>query len=113
MSTCMPAHPLTDFAVRQAIERAASVHLGRPWSSKDFVDLDDLASHRSGIFQGESISVFTKLATDPLGRGRFVAELEGLTLIHERAGVTTPTPIGSGIITVSGGVWSLFEAPSG
>jgi hypothetical protein len=63
----MPVHPLTDFAVRQAVERAASVHLGRSWSSKDFVDLDDLASHRSGIFQGESISVFAKLATDPLG----------------------------------------------
>ena len=84
MSTACPGHPLTDLAVRQAVERAASVHLGRPWSSKDFVDLDDLASHRSGIFQGESISVFAKLATDPLGRERFVAELEGLTLIHER-----------------------------
>jgi hypothetical protein len=80
----MPAHPLTDFAFRQAVERAASVHLGRLWSSQDFVDLDDLASHRSGIFQGEPISVFAKLATDTLGRERFVAELEGLTLIHER-----------------------------
>jgi hypothetical protein len=106
----MPVHPLTDFAVRQAVERAASVHLGRSWSSQDFVDLDDLASHRSGIFQGESISVFAKLATDPLGRERFVAELEGLTLIHERAGVTTPTPIGSGIMTVGGSVVLLMEA---
>jgi hypothetical protein len=92
----MPAHPLTDFAVRQAVEQATSVHLGRPWRSKDFVDLDDLASHRSGIFRGESISVFAKLATDPLGRERFVAELQGLTLIHERSGVTRPTPVGSG-----------------
>src|SRR5580704_3261237 len=112
MSTHMPAHPLTDFAVRQAVERATSVHLGRSWSSKDFVDLDDLASHRSGIFQGESISVFAKLATDPLGRERFVAELEGLTLIHERAGVMTPTPVGSGIITVNGSVVLLMEALS-
>src|SRR5580704_11903970 len=112
MSTHMPAHPLTDFAVRQAVERATTVHLGRSWSSKDFVDLDDLASHRSGIFQGERISVFAKLATDPLGRERFVAELEGLTLIHERAGVATPTPVGSGIITVSGSVVLLFEALS-
>ena len=108
----MPAHPLTHFAVRQAVERAASAHLGRPWNSQDFVDLDDLASHRSGIFQGEPILVFAKLATDPLGRERFVAELAGLTLIHERAGVTTPTPIGSGIITVSGSVVLLFEALS-
>jgi len=47
----MPAHPpLSIFAVRQAIERAASVYLGRSWRSKDFVDLDDSASHRSGIF---------------------------------------------------------------
>ena len=112
MSTHMPAHPLTHFAVRQAAEQAASVHLGRPWSSQDFVDLDDLASHRSGIFQGESISVFAKLATDPLGRERFAAELEGLALIHERTGVTTPTPIGSGIITVSGSVVLLIEALS-
>jgi fructosamine-3-kinase len=112
MSTCIPAHPLTDFAVRQAIERAASVHLGRPWSSKDFVDLDDLASHRSGIFQGESISVFATLATDPLGRERFVAELDGLALIHERAVVMTPTPLGSGIITVGGSVVLLMEALS-
>jgi fructosamine-3-kinase len=108
----MPAHPLTDFAVRQAIERAASARLGRPWSSKDFVDLDDLASHRSGIFHGESISVFAKLATDPLGRERFAADLQGLALIHERADVTTPTPVGSGIITVSGSVALLMEALS-
>ena len=112
MSTACPGHPLTHFAVRQALERTASVHLGRPWTSKDFVDLDDLASHRSGIFQGESISVFAKLATDPLGRERFVAELEGLTLIHERAGVMTPTPVGSGIITVNGSVVLLMEALS-
>src|ERR1700727_1862603 len=106
----MPAHPLTDFSVRQAIERAASIHLGRPWNSKDFVDLDDLASHRSGIFQGEPISVFAKLATDALGRERFVAELAGLTLIHDRAGVTMPTPVGSGIIAVNGSVVLLMEA---
>jgi hypothetical protein len=67
MSNHMPAHLFTDFAVRQTVEGAASVHLGRPWSIQDLVDLDDWASHRSGIFQGESISVFAKLATDPLG----------------------------------------------
>jgi hypothetical protein len=111
MSIHMPAHPLTDSAVRQAIERAASAHLGRPWSSQDFVDLDDLASHRSGIFHGEPISVFAKLATDPLGRERLVAELRGLTLIHERSGVTRPTPVGSGIITANGSAVLLAALP--
>jgi hypothetical protein len=50
------------------------------------------------------------LATDPLGRERFAAELAGLTLIHERSGVTTPTPVGSGILTVNGSVVLLMQA---
>ena len=48
----------------------------------------------------------------PLGRERFVAELKGLTLIHERAGVTTPAPVGSGIVTVGRSVVLLMEALS-
>lgn len=43
---------------------------------------------------------------------RFVAELDGLTLIQERSGVTTPTPVGSGMISVNGSVVLLFEALS-
>lgn len=96
----------------QAIERAASEHLGRPWTGRSFTNLDDLATHSSGIFHGGPFSVFAKLATDSQGVERFRLELAGLALLHVEARVMTPTPIGAGIVTLGHRSMLLLEALS-
>lgn len=109
----MPPHPLCDATVKEAIEHAASDHLGRPWTTMGFTDLSDLASHSSGILHGESFSVFAKLATDANGAARFRAERDGLTLLRQRAGVTTPEAIGPGTFSLDHRSLMLSEALSG
>jgi fructosamine-3-kinase len=103
-------HRLLDGAVVAAIEAAASAHLGRPWLSRGFTDLDARASHPSGVLHGEPFSVFAKLGAGTDAREQFTAELEGLRLLSRAAGTRTPVPVADGVIVVAAGALLLFEA---
>jgi len=105
-------HPLLDADVKSAIESAASHHLGRSWASDAFTDLNDRASHPCGVFHGEPFSVFAKLGRGDGAGERFQAELSGLTLLRESAGIMTPTPIGTGLVALDHGFLLLTEALS-
>jgi fructosamine-3-kinase len=56
--------------------------------------------------------VFAKLGLDRHAGERFQAELRGLTLVRERAGIATPTPIAAGVVTLEHGSLLLTEALS-
>jgi len=98
--------------VKTAVEHAASRHLGRRWVATSFTDLNDRASHPCGILHGEPLSVFAKLGVDSDADEKFDAELSGLTVLRERAGVATPTPIASGLVPVDHGFVLVTEALS-
>jgi fructosamine-3-kinase len=106
------AHPLLDATVKNAIESAASRHLGRRWVSTGFSDLNDRASHPCGLLHGGTFSVFAKLAVDDAAGERFAAELSGLDLLRELAHIATPTPIGPGVLALDHGVVLVTEALS-
>jgi fructosamine-3-kinase len=103
-------HPLLCPHVTHEIERAASAHLGRPWLSTRFTDLDDRASHPAGIFHGPSLAVFAKLSVAADARDQFIAELAGLDLLRQRAHVAVPMPVAGGVINVECGTALLSEA---
>ena len=92
------------------IERAVSVHLGRPWTTSGFIDVADRSSHPAGVFHGASLSVFAKLGGREDSGRQFAAELAGLKLISELAGVATAKPIGRGLITTATAAILLLEA---
>ncbi len=102
--------PLLDGAAVQELERAASAHFGLQWTTDGFTDLRERASHPSGIFHGRPLSVFAKLSFSADARRLFAAELDGLELLRRLARVTTPTPIGSGVVDLEAGSMLLFEA---
>ncbi len=93
------SHPLLDPVIVAVIERAASVHRGRPWSATGFTDRSARAAHPSGILHGAPFSVFAKLTSAADGREQFAAELQGLELISRLAAVRTPTPVSTGIVS--------------
>jgi len=103
-------HPLLDEDIKHAIESAASHHLGRGWLSSSFTDLNDRASHPCGLLHGHPFSVFVKLSRDMDAAEQFTSELNGLALLRQRAGIVTPTPIGSGVVVLELGCLLLFEA---
>ncbi len=104
-------HPLLSESIRNAIERAASAHLGRPWTASSFTDLNDQASHPCGVFHGESsLSIFAKLGDAADAGEQFAFELRGLEFVRQRAGVSTPTPIGEGLVELEHSWLLLFEA---
>jgi fructosamine-3-kinase len=103
-------HPLLGRELKTAIESAVSRHLGRRWLVSSFTDLKDRASHPCGILHGDTFSVFAKLAVDASAVDKFEAELRGLELLRERAGVATPTPIGNGLVSAGVGSVLLTEA---
>lgn len=92
------------------VERAAAAHLGRPWKSLGFTDLNDRAAHPAGIYRGRQLSVFAKLAAAPDGPEQLAAELRGLDLLRQRSPVRTPVPVGPGVVAVGTGVLLLLEA---
>jgi protein-ribulosamine 3-kinase len=98
-------HPLRVPVVLRAIEHAASDHVGGRWRCTDLVDLSDRAAHPCGLLQGEDLSLFAKLAA-VADVDQFRAELRGLELIRRLAGVTTPQPVGPGVVVTDG--WSVF-----
>lgn len=103
-------HPLLSPDIVRAIEQAASQHLGRPWVSLRFTDLNDQASHPAGIHHGRPFSVFAKLSFAAGSRQHFAAELSGFDLIRQRTSVATPTPVATGLAGVDGGTVLLLEA---
>jgi fructosamine-3-kinase len=105
-------HPLLEADVKGPIEDAASRHLGRGWVSDGFIDLNDRASHPCGVLHGEPFSVFAKLGTGDDAGEKFQAELSGLSLLRDRAGVVIPTPVGSGLVVLDHGYLLLTEALS-
>jgi fructosamine-3-kinase len=105
-------HPLLELNVKSAIESAVSRHLGRPWSSRLFTDLNDRASHPCGVLHGELFSVFAKLDIGNNAERMFQAELIGLTLLRDRARIAIATPIGTGLLPLDHGYLLLTEALS-
>jgi fructosamine-3-kinase len=105
-------HPLLQPGVKGAIERAMSDHLGQRWVTQGFTDLNSRASHPCGVLQGRPISVFAKLDTSDNATQTLQAEINGLTLLRDRARITVPTRIGTGPLQVDGGFVLLTEALS-
>ena len=102
-------HPLLAPVIVAAIERAASAHRGRRWHAQGFTDLSSRAAHPSGIVHGTPFSVFAKLNQDAgSGRDQFAAELDGMELITRLAGVRTPTPVATGLVS-AGASWLLLS----
>jgi protein-ribulosamine 3-kinase len=94
-----PAHPLSDPAVVAEIERAASQHLGRRWVSQGLTDLAGRSSHPCAILHGQPFSVFAKLGRN--ARDQFEAELDGLRLLTQSAGILIPVPIATGLVDLA------------
>jgi fructosamine-3-kinase len=103
-------HPLMDRLIVRAVERAATEHLGRPWTCVGFTDLNHRASHPCGIFTGAPFSVFAKFDASPAGADQFTAELNGFGLIRSRAQVATPVPVAGGLVATGLGTLLLSEA---
>jgi fructosamine-3-kinase len=103
-------HPLLNPLIVEALERAATRHLGRAWKPAGFTGLDHRATHPCGIFTGTPFSVFAKLDTSPSGEGQFTAELRGFSLIRSRTAVATPVPVAGGVIVTRRGTLLLSEA---
>ena len=91
------SQPLLDPAVRAAVRRAAEAHRGTPWTCTGFTDLGDLAAHPCGIFHGQPFPVFAKLSTASDAAAQFAAELAGLRLLRDLAGVAVPVPVADGV----------------
>jgi fructosamine-3-kinase len=103
-------HPLSNPSIRRVVERAVSRHLGRPWVATSFTDLNDQASHPCGVLHGNPLSVFAKLGEEADAGEQFTAELRGLDLVRQQAGVLTPAPVAEGILPLEHGYLLLFEA---
>jgi fructosamine-3-kinase len=103
------AHPMLSDAVLAAVENAAAAHSGARWTRGAFSDRGDLASHPCGVFSGRPFSVFAKLGEDSGGE-RFAAELSGLRLLHDAAGIAVPAPVGTGVAGLPAGSLLLLEA---
>jgi protein-ribulosamine 3-kinase len=103
-----PSACLLSDRCRQPVERAVSKHYNCTWIIKEFKDMDNFASHPSAILSDGKYSVFVKLSEAAHALDQFEAELSGLRLLSERAGVLIPSPIG--IVPVEGGVILILEA---
>ncbi|MCC7358870.1 MAG: fructosamine kinase family protein [Anaerolineales bacterium] len=94
--------------LRAAVERAMTARLGRAWRAAQVRDLEDRASHPAAVLTDGVTAVFAKFSAAPDGRAQFEAELSGLRLLAERAGVHTPTPLD--LLEAEGGALLLLEA---
>jgi len=95
------------------VERVVSSHLGMRWhvvAVVAVVDLQDRASYPAAVLHGDGLSVFAKCSAAADARAHFAAEIRGLQLLHERAGVLTPGLIGDGVVEVGGGALLVLEA---
>ncbi len=122
-------HPV--LRARASVEQFVSEHVGRRWTIVQARDLEDLACHPAMLLSDGAYEVFAKFSEaaqsasrrspgeaaqsasgrspgeSANGREQFEIELTGLRLLHERAGVLVPTPIG--IVEVEGGHILVLE----
>lgn len=75
-----------------------SAHLRREWTAGSFRDLNDRASHPCGVFDGDGLSVFAKIADGPDGAEQLRSEVAGLQLLYASAQAATARPLGAGVI---------------
>ena len=104
----LPSSRLLSDRLRLPVERMVSVYYHQTWRVATFSDLNDFASHPSAILSDGTHSVFAKFSEAVHGLDQFEAELAGLRLLSERAGILTPPAIG--IVPVEGGVILVLEA---
>jgi protein-ribulosamine 3-kinase len=102
-----PSSRLLRDAVRRPLEQAVSDYYNHAWRVQTFSDMHEFASHPSAILSDGSRSVFAKLSEAANASEQFAAELGGLRLLSERAGVLIPSPIG--IVSVEGGEVLVLE----
>lgn len=91
-------HPLLQAAVRRAIEREVSAHLGRSWQIREVIDCGERASHPALILRGDRLAVFAKLATGRQAQEQAGLEVAGLEMIRDVSGVAVPPMIDTGMI---------------
>ena len=102
-------HPLEEPEIVDAIGSAVSTHLGRPWASQHFRNLDERASHPCGIHCGEGFDVFVKFSADPDGAAQFDLECRGLRFLSNH-GAQTAQPVGPGAVRGASGTLLLLAA---
>jgi protein-ribulosamine 3-kinase len=93
--------------LRIPIENAVSIHRNREWKAIDARDMSEFACHPCAIISNGAFSVFAKYGDDPNSTAQFQIELDGLRLLSDKAGITTPTVIG--IVPTEKGALLIFE----
>jgi fructosamine-3-kinase len=101
------SHPLLHGRLRAVIEQVVSEYKGMSWEVSEFRDMNAFSSHPSAILSDGLYSVFVKLSSTANGLEQFEAELAGLRLLSERAGVRIPAWIGN--VAVEGGAVLILE----
>lgn len=92
------------------IEEATSRHLRRSWTCRRLTSLADRSSHPAALLHGPSLSVFAKVLLPPDAADQARAELSGLAELHRLAGVSTPQPVGPGLLHAGAVTVLVFEA---
>jgi protein-ribulosamine 3-kinase len=106
----VPAQRFLNDRYRRLIEQMVSQHRGRPWVARTVENLNERASHPCAVLTDEEFSVFVKIATATDATEQFTIERAGLQHLTDLAGVRTPAPIGTGIITTDDGAILVLEA---
>ena len=104
----LPSARLLHDRYRIPLERFVSEHFHTDWRVEHYQDMYDLASHPSAILSGGNHAIFVKLSEAAHALDQFEVELAGLQLLSDRAGISTPPPIG--ILKVAGGVIFVLQA---
>ena len=104
----LPSARLLSDRCRLPVEQLVSEHYHQEWRVETFDDMNDFASHPSAILSDGTRPVFVKLNEAAHGLHQFEAEMAGLRLLTDRAGILTPTPVG--IASFEGGVILVLEA---
>lgn len=113
----LPPHPFLTPSIRLPIEQTISAYLSYPWSITSLVDLRDYACHPAAILKGNFFSAFVKFSDSPNAQHQFEVEQAGLNLLHQLAGVQTPTIIAilsvdSGTLMIQQAVQSIERGPA-
>ena len=93
---------------RLGLERLVGAHLHRPWKIQRLTDLKDYASHPAALLSDGTYTIFAKVSDAPDGRAQMEAEVAGLRLLNERAGVPVPTVLG--VLDTEAGTVLVMEA---
>jgi protein-ribulosamine 3-kinase len=102
-----PSAVLLHDRCRIPVEQAVSAHLGDAWQVRTFSDMEPFSSHPAALVSDGRRAFFIKLSEAAHGPDQFQAEMAGLTLLAERAGVRVPAPVG--VVAVEGGSILVLE----